>query len=299
MVSELSVLIPVYNQEVHRLVHDIHTQCSLCGLSFEIRVYDDGSETEIKERNRLLNQLDHVYYLELQQNIGRSAIRNLLAREARYRYLLFLDNDNLIPHPDYIHRYQSLPEDIDIVLGGTVYSDTMPSSAHVLRWRYGREREQKSLAQRLRHPYRYFALNNTLCAREVFLRIGLDEKLRDYGYEDVVFALEAEKAGIPVLHIHNPVVHVGLDKAEEYLRKTRQAVANLQALARREQMPDDIRLLRTYRLLRRLRLLKPFLKVFSLMQKNILHNLHSPDPSLFYFDLYRLKQLVGLMGENK
>jgi glycosyltransferase involved in cell wall biosynthesis len=299
MVSELSILIPVYNLEVTQLVQDLHSQCRQCAIPFEIRVYDDGSEEEIKELNRPLNGLDQVYYLELQRNLGRSAIRNLLAREARYGFLLFLDNDNLIPNANFIQNYLSLPEAFPIVLGGTEYDESKPTSAYVLRWRYGLEREQQPLSARRRHPYRYFALNNTLCRRELFLQIKLDEKMQGYGYEDLAFSMELQKAGIPVHHIHNPVVHVGLDRVEVYLAKTREAVRNLSGLAGRVPLGDDIRLLQAHRMLRKSGLVKPFLFSFGLVEKSILRNLHSPNPNLIYFDLYRLKLLAEEVVEKK
>ncbi|CAN5753378.1 glycosyltransferase [soil metagenome] len=299
MVSELSILIPVYNQEVTPLVQDLHSQCRQAKVPFEIRVYDDGSAEEIKELNRPLNSLDQVYYVELQKNVGRSAIRNLLASEARYQYLLFLDNDNRIPSPHFIQNYLSLPHLYPIVLGGTVYDEAKPSSAYVLRWRFGREREQKSLAARRRHPYRYFALNNTLCQRELFRQFRLDEGLQGYGYEDVAFGMEVKKAGIPVHHLHNPVVHTGLDRVEEFLEKTRQGVRNLRQLAGRKHLQEDIRLLKAYRLLRTIGMLRPFLLLMEKWEMNILRNLRSPDPSLLYFDLYRLKLLAEMAKERE
>lgn len=275
-------------------MQELHQQCLQTGVTFEIRVYDDGSRPDIRQLNRLLDSLDRVYYLELQQNIGRSAIRNLLAREAQYAFLLFIDNDNLIPRPDYVQKYLALPEQVAVVLGGTNYADAKPSSAQVLRWRYGREREQRSLPERRRHSYRYFALNNTLCLRELFLRFGLDERIRGYGFEDVAFGVALEKAGVPVQHIFNPVVHVGLDRAEVFLEKTRQAMRNLHELSRCEEADFGSRLLQTSRLLHKTGTAKPFLFVTRLLEKRILRNLHSPDPSLFYFDLYRLRLLVAL-----
>ena len=180
------------------------------------------------------------------------------------------------------------------VLGGTTYAEIKPPSAQVLRWRYGRAREQHSLPERLRQSYRYFTLNNTLCLRELFLRIGLDERIRGYGFEDVAFGVELEKAGIPVQHISNPVVHVGLDRAEVFLEKTRQAMRNLHELSRREEADFGSRLLQISRLLHKTGTAKPFLFLTRLLEERIFRNLHSPDPSLFYFDLYRLRLLLAL-----
>lgn len=299
MLSELSVLIPVYNQDVTELVQTLYTQCTEAGILFEIRLYDDASTAETKILNQALNQLEHVFYVELQQNIGRSAIRNLLAREAKYNYLLFLDNDNAIPNPDYISRYQQAAEPETIVLGGTAYSPEKPTSAYVLRWVYGREREQKTAQERSLHPYHHFSINNTLLWRETFTRIGLDERLREYGFEDVAFGIEAEKAGVRIKHIDNPVIHLGIDRTDRFLEKTQEAVRNLHRLSSAPHLSEHSGLLRMYRRLQNLGLAGTYRSLFQLGEKQILRNLHSAEPNLFYFDLYRLKLLAEVAIREK
>ena len=65
-------------------------------LSFEVIVADDGSDIQKTiEENKAINQFSHCKYIIRETNVGRSAIRNFLASQATYPYLLFLDSDVL------------------------------------------------------------------------------------------------------------------------------------------------------------------------------------------------------------
>jgi len=85
MVSEVSILLPVYNQNVVALVEALLREATSLPLSFEIRVFDDGSTEATLEQNRPLQLVSGVVYQELPQNVGRSQIRYLLAQDARFR----------------------------------------------------------------------------------------------------------------------------------------------------------------------------------------------------------------------
>src|SRR4030042_2590249 len=86
----LSILIPVYNFNVVRLVGEVHHQALNSGAKFEIIVVDDGSDIHYKEQNRIISKLQDIRYEELSENIGRSRIRNKLAGMAAFPCLLFL-----------------------------------------------------------------------------------------------------------------------------------------------------------------------------------------------------------------
>ena len=73
----LSVLIPVYNYNVTKLVGDLHAQLVESMADFEIIVMEDGS-TRCTEQNATLATLDNCHYVTLGHNMGRSAIRNRL-----------------------------------------------------------------------------------------------------------------------------------------------------------------------------------------------------------------------------
>ena len=83
-------------------VRDLHQSAIDAGIVFEIRIYDDESGKKWTKINEVLGDLDGVEYQSLPNNIGRSAIRNKLAEEANYPYLLFIDGDSALVNPNYI-----------------------------------------------------------------------------------------------------------------------------------------------------------------------------------------------------
>ena len=88
----LSILIPTYNYNIEALVTELHAQATACGIDFEILCYDDCSTNlDLIASNKSINLLKNTSYKVLKSNIGRSAIRNLLAKDAHYDLLLFLN----------------------------------------------------------------------------------------------------------------------------------------------------------------------------------------------------------------
>lgn len=288
MVNELSVLIPVYNLDIRPLVRALHQQCRQENLAFEILCFDDGSRPEVVALNQEVLSLTHTRYEGPGRHLGRAAIRNKLAREARFDYLLFLDNDSQLIRPDFIRRYLHAASQAPVLLGGTCYQAHQPPAPYRLRWRYGRRREERPASRRNQAPYHAFYLNNIFLAREVLLRFPLQVLPRAYGHEDSAFGRQLEAAGIGVRHLDNPVLHAGLEPADVFLRKSRQAVENLYWLYCRQGLGASTRLVWLYRQMKRFRLLAPFRCGYNVMEPLILNNLQGPGPRLWLFDLYKL-----------
>src|SRR5690606_7238241 len=100
----LSILIPTYNYDVTNLVSQLYNQCiEVPNLSFEIIVYEDGStNTDIIQLNK---KIANIRYLYNEDNIGRTAARNFLAKSALFDTLLFLDADTLPKKSNFIDKY--------------------------------------------------------------------------------------------------------------------------------------------------------------------------------------------------
>ncbi|RMG59263.1 MAG: glycosyltransferase, partial [Gammaproteobacteria bacterium] len=203
------------------------------GIELEIVLADDASEAPFGKWHQGL-EAEGVRVFALSQNMGRAAVRNFLARQARAPWLLFADADSAVVHPDFFLQYARAARQAPVVVGGTVYADEPPPERALrLRWHYGRRREQLPATRRQGQPWASFRTHNFLIHREAFWRVGgFDEAVRRYGHEDTLFGESLRRAGIPVLHIDNPLLHLGLEPAEVFIEKTRQAVAGLVALER-------------------------------------------------------------------
>lgn len=224
----LSILVPVYNYDVRKMVQKLYKQCKKLDVGFEILVYDDLSKQKYKDKNNELGAMFGVNYLELSENLGRSRIRNWLVKSARYDYVLFLDCDSKIVSNSFVKDYIESKDVADIINGGTVYSKKPPrAKSKYLHWYYGTHREAKRLSSRKKHPITHFHSNNFLGKRKVLEQIPFDESLDGYGYEDLVLAQSIDEALFTVTHIDNPVEHLGINTNKIFLQKTEQAIQNL------------------------------------------------------------------------
>jgi glycosyltransferase involved in cell wall biosynthesis len=129
----VSILIPTYNYNVLPLVLELQKQCLECTITFEILVFDDGSKM-FDDENRKINSLENCRFEVLEKNIGRSAIRNLLAQKAQFNSLLFLDADTIPIHNHFIKKYiAQINEDEKVVYGGIEYQKPKPKKNQILR----------------------------------------------------------------------------------------------------------------------------------------------------------------------
>lgn len=230
---ELSILIPVYNGNCLAQVQELHRQAeAIAGLTYEILVADDGStDSAIVEANRQIDSFSHSRYIIRAVNAGRAAIRNFLAQQAQYGWLLFLDCDMTVCRADFLQTYlecsanPTAPRAPQVVYGGYVVGKGQPSN---LRWLYEQEAAPRHTAEeRRKQPYRDFHTANFLIRRDVMLAHPFDERFRHYGYEDVLLGKQLRQAGIPIAHIDNPVGFDSFEDNPSFVSKTEEGLHTL------------------------------------------------------------------------
>ncbi|MDU1906099.1 MAG: glycosyltransferase [Dysgonomonas sp.] len=293
----ISVCIPIYNRDVTQLVRDLHRQCENLDIPFEILLIDDVSDMKYREKNRTLLELSCVRYEELDTNIGRSAIRNMLASKASYPYLIFIDNDAGICSEDFIEKYIRQRVAGVVCYGGTAYN-SCPSDDYKLRWLFGISREAISIKERQKNPDRYFSTFNFMIDKRLVLLYPFDEKLKKYGYEDVFFHINLMKNGCQVTQIDNPLIHEGLISNEEFLERTEISIDVLYSLSENSEIEsdliDNIKLLKTYNNINRMKLVSSVAFLFRSCKMRLKNNLLGKNPRLLFFDLYKLGYLCNL-----
>ncbi|MFB9079574.1 glycosyltransferase family 2 protein [Flavobacterium procerum] len=285
----LSVLIPVYNYDVTKLVAAIHNQCLESKIDFEIICIDDKSEKFVSE-NQKITAYNHASYQILNENIGRSAIRNLLAKKAVYENLLFLDADIAPVSTNFISKYISeINETQRVIYGGILYENKKPSSENLLRWIYGKKREALQVSERIKNPSRLALVSNLVIKKEIVCRFPFDESIIKYGYEDLLFFSVLKANHIEIIHVENPVYHLNLETSKVFLAKTKTALENLVFLSDSNKITkDQSKIKASFLLLKKLRLVSFFVFLFKKTEMKIEKNLTSESPSLFLFDLYKL-----------
>ncbi len=221
----ISVCIPVYNCDVCELVKELISQLKKTEVEGEVIVIDDASNDNYKVLNKTLLDLEYAKYIELEKNIGRSAIRNLFIKYAKFDYLLFLDCDTKLLYDSFISNYLNL--NTDVICGGRVYSKRPKERKFLLRWKYGINRECKLAKERALEPYQSFMTNNFVAKRDILHQVQFNERLKGYGHEDSLFGYQLMKRDISIKHIDNPTVHDFTENSDEFLKKTRQGIKNL------------------------------------------------------------------------
>ncbi|QNF34185.1 glycosyltransferase [Adhaeribacter swui] len=298
MVSEVSILIPVYNYHITTIVHQLQAQCQRAAIAYEIICLDDASNNGCKIGNQKVKFLKNVIYEELPVNISRAAIRNVLARKARYAYLLFLDNDSQIISEEFIATYLQAAKPDTVYVGGTVYQPEPPAPEYRLHWYYGQKREQRPAVIRQQNPYQQIQVNNLFVSRALYLANPLPEVFASYGHEDTLWGTHLAKAKIPVWHLDNPVCHAGLVSTANFLLKTEQAVNNLVLLNQSGQVVSSS-LIRTYRFLKKVKAVNLFRWIFVKVQSLLLVRLRSACPSLVLLDMYKLGLFVNAIQKTQ
>lgn len=281
-----------------KLVTDLHTQCNKAKISFEIILFDDYSKDSYKEENRKLAGLFNVSYLEMSENYGRSKIRNMLAKNARYDKVLFLDCDSKMMYKKFIKNYLEHLSTHQVIYGGRSYPKKAPKSAKKkLHWKYGIKRESPIAKKRNKKPYLSFQSNNFVIDRDLFLSIKFDESLEQYGYEDLVLATQIKNLGTPILHIDNPIKHAGLVNTDTFLQKQMQAIDNLIKLRAHGKVMYP-KLYGAYTNLKNRNSLGLFVKCYGFLKGRIDRSLQSEKPNLFYLDLWKLNYLIAMTEED-
>jgi hypothetical protein len=294
----LSILIPTYNYNVYPLVLELHKQCTDCEIKFEIISLDDYSKG-FQIENQKINSIANCSFEILNKNIGRSAIRNLLAGKATYTNLLFLDADTFPANNSFITNYlKHINTEEKIVYGGILYKKEKPPKSQLLRWFYGKSREALSVEARNTNPYLSFLTLNFLIKKSIIEKISFNEIIPNLRHEDTLFSYNLKQRKIKISHIENPVYHLGLDDFEVAIKKENESITALKYLIDNKLLPPDyVRLSKIFLTIKKLNIVFVFAYFYKITRLPFLKNLSSESPSLFIFDLYRLGYLCML--ENK
>jgi len=290
----ISILIPVNDYDIIALVHSMKDGLSKVPDYCEILIGDDGSSPEYRSKYMSLEG-DGVRVIVSEKNIGRAAIRNKLALEARGDHLLYIDADVRIPGTAeaYLLKWLKFLRSASVICGGVLYPETAPGDPDILlRWKYGKYREQKKASERNKHPHSSFSTFNFIIEKSVFMKIRFNEELKQYGHEDTLLGYQLRKAGIKVYHIDNALVHEGVESNREYLNKTRLGIENLSKLydkvTDKRAFSEAVKMLRIYNNLKFFRLTRILAGLFIRYRDRMEIRLDSSKINLYLFGFYKV-----------
>lgn len=287
----LSILIPIHEFDVREFVKDLSLLSVALDQPCEIICLDDKSSDEYRALNSSIAALENVSYQQSEINLGRSAVRNALADLAQFDNLIFLDCDGKVVREDYLEKYAAISA-YDVVYGGRIYQEDRPVAAELnFHWYCGMAREEIPVSIRIQAPYKSFMTNNFMVKKSVYEDIRMDEKVKGYGHEDTLFAMNLKRKGYSITHIDNPIEHIGIEDVDVFLEKSANAVANLAQLMTQKQVDESIKLVRYYRKLERIGLVALASEVIMAFERPIMRSLKSAAPNLLWFDLWKLALL--------
>lgn len=292
----LSVLIPVYNYPVSDLIESIHKMLDSNSIAYEIIILEDGSTiTEYIDNNRKAAELSNCKFLVNSLNKGRTQSRNFLAETAQFENLLFLDSDVLPADSLFIEKYSSfLKTKFDVICGGYMYQNEKPEKDKILRWTYGKEREEAKAEIRNEKPFQYIFSGNLLIKKDLFLKVNFNENQSLYGM-DVFIAYRLFIENTIIQHINNPIIHLGLEKNEIFFDKCLEAVRTRKKhLLNKPEIEQINPLLFHYKRLKKYNLDRLFKIIFKISEPFLKRRILSSNPSLFCLDLYRLGYICSI-----
>ncbi|MDP5044625.1 MAG: glycosyltransferase [Leeuwenhoekiella sp.] len=294
----LSILIPVFNTDVSELVFSIRTMAETLNLVYEIRVADDAStDFQTRSKNQFLIGLQHCTYTQFETNRGRTATSQFLAEEARYDWLLFLDADVMPVNSDFLEKILSNLQNAQVIFGGIAYSKEFPENNKMLRWVYGKNRESRLKKERELNPYKSITAAGLAITKNLYLELNMP-LTNLYGL-DIYLTYKLKKLKAVVLHLENPVMHLGLEDSESYLQKTYEGLQTLVYLQRHDLIAKDYRPLQQIALkMQKTGVANGYIKLFHRIQKQVVKNLLSSKPSLKLFDAYRLYYFLKILKED-
>mgnify|MGYP001181554296 FL=1 len=289
----ISILIPCFDYNAYPLVSILEKQALMLKIDFEIICIDDGSFSSKNDLNQKINLLTNSKFIELKKNIGRINNRLLLAEKSQYEWLIFIDVDTLPNEDNFLKNYIDQLNKGTLIIGGCTYKK--PDNENFsLRYKFGKFREEIKSDIRNKNPYKYISSCNFMCKRDVLIDVLASINTISYG-NDYIFGSLIKKKEIDIKHIDNPVLIDNIDENQIFIKKTHHALDNLISSYNKKIIKKhSISILKAYIILDSLLMKNIFVKITDLFKNLLNRNLHSKDPNLFLFDLYRLNYLCKI-----
>lgn len=297
MINNLSILIPTYNNVCLELVRDLQAQALILSsendFEYEILVADDGStDKNTIEKNRKINELNNCRYIDRKENVGRSAIRNFLAKEAKNEWLLFIDSNMNVINNQYLAKYQK-EQECDVIYGGYQVKRNLKSMKHNLRYIFECNALQNGdYKQRQKNPYSDFHTSNFIVKRSIMLQYPLDERFHQYGYEDVLWGKTIKENNIAILHIDNALGYQNFIGNWTFIKKTEESLHTLYQF--RKELEGYSKIITYAKKIEQFHLKSLCQKMFPLLSLPIKAKLTGNKPSIFLFNIYKLLYYIYL-----
>lgn len=288
----ISICIPAYQTDPNELIKQLVTQANELSVSYQILVLDDCSPQPITIDTQ------EAQLIRPDNNLGSIEARKQLATHATYNHLLFLDADVALSNHDFLKQYlDHCHTDYEICYGGVTYQKNKPEPQELLRWHYGKEREAKSVKDRMNDPIQNITSAGFLIQKEVFFNIY---NAVESGYGgDVLLSYQINKQGFNITHIDNPVIHLGLEIASSFITKSLNAIKTTYLAEEEGILPKDFRpVQRAYLKLDRFYITGIARVLLNVFKNRCIKNLNGLNPKILFLDLLKLNEYISLKAKK-
>lgn len=186
-ILQVSVLMPAYNVEKY-ITFAIESVLNQTFKNFELLIIDDGSTDSTFEIIKKYSNLDHrIKISQNRENLGVSKTRNNLIKEARGKYIMWQDADDIsLPHRiEEQFSYMETHPDLMIVGGFLQFIDESGKKLSIRSY-------AESDSQLRKHIFKYSPVSQpvAMIRKEVFEKSGLyDESLNQAEDLDISFRI--------------------------------------------------------------------------------------------------------------
>lgn len=221
---EISVIVPTFNNRrvLEKTLEALQVQ-TFPAKDYEIVVADDGSTDGTAEMVQTASGRAPIRYLA-QAHAGRSAARNLAARAARGRILLFVDSDIWAMPELLAAHHRHYPPGVRN-LGVQGRSLTHPDT-RVTTFMKAKEITPDLTVRRRRNlsPMHIITRNFSILREEFQAAGGFDEAFTGYGWEDIELAMRLRSRGVTFEYEPDALAyHYHIETLEGLRQKLRQA----------------------------------------------------------------------------
>jgi GT2 family glycosyltransferase len=211
---EISIIIPSHNKTAYLMncLKSVAANTTSFGNHYEVIVIDNGST---ESAFQIISTITNLHLVKLQHNKGFIDACNAGAREARGKYLVFLNNDTIVT-PGWLealmHAIKADPK-VGAVGAKLVYPSGLLQEAGCITWNngmchnYGRGDDPNKPEYSYRREVDYCSGACLLLSSELFERVGrFDRQYSPAYYEDTDLCFNIRKRGKRVIYQPNSVV---------------------------------------------------------------------------------------------
>ncbi|MCD6406832.1 glycosyltransferase family 2 protein [Candidatus Aerophobetes bacterium] len=185
---EVSIIIPSYNRkEILKSCLEALFNQNFPKDDYEIILIDDGSTDDTEKMVKSLSPPCRLTYIKNERRLGQSISRNKGIKEAKGKYLIFVDSD-IIVIPDFTRehlKFHNLYKEV-VVNGELIYISSLDQVG----------KKKKSIWDISFSP---FNTANVSVKKEYVEKVGgFDTELFPYGWQDIELGYRLKKMGLRI-----------------------------------------------------------------------------------------------------